>query len=48
MEEVQSAAARRYIPSQQYYFETIRPAEHADIIVYNDEPLLPAWDVRTI
>jgi uridine kinase len=37
---------RRYIPSQQFSFETIRPTEHADIIVLNDEPLQPAWEAR--
>jgi uridine kinase len=46
--EVEQRYRSRYVTSQQFYFETIRPAEHADIIVYNDEPLLPAWDVRTI
>lgn len=46
--EVEQRYRSRYIPSQQFYFATIRPAEHADIIVYNDEPLLPAWDVRAI
>lgn len=46
--EVEQRYRRRYIPSQQFYFETIRPAEHADIIVYNDEPLRPAWAVRTL
>jgi uridine kinase len=28
----------RYIPSQLFYFDKVRPADHADIIVYNDEP----------
>ena len=36
----------RYIPSQQHYFATIRPADHADIIVHNDEPQRPVWEVR--
>jgi uridine kinase len=45
--EVEQRYRSRYIPSQRFYFETIRPTEHADIIVYNDEPLRPAWDVRT-
>jgi len=45
--EVEERYRRRYIPSQQFYFETIRPTEHADIIVYNDEPLQPAWEART-
>ena len=46
-DEVEQRYRRRYIPSQQFYLETIRPAEHADIIVYNDEPLQPAWQART-
>lgn len=37
----------RYIPSQQFYFGTASPADHADIIVHNDEPQEPAWEVRT-
>ena len=45
--EIEQRYRRRYMPSQQFYFETIRPAEHADIIVYNDEPLQPAWEART-
>ncbi|MEV7988407.1 uridylate kinase [Micromonospora sp. NPDC085948] len=35
----------RYIPSQQLYFAAARPAEHADIVVHNDEPELPAWEI---
>ena len=46
-DEVEQRYRRRYIPSQHFYFETIHPAEHADIIVYNDEPLQPAWQART-
>lgn len=33
----------RYIPSQQLYFATARPAEHADIVVHNDQLQRPAW-----
>lgn len=47
-DEVEHRYRRRYIPSQQFYFETIRPADHADIIVYNNEPLQPAWHARTL
>ncbi|MGW3347379.1 cytidylate kinase family protein [Nonomuraea rubra] len=36
----------RYIPSQQLYFATARPTDHADIIVYNDQLQRPAWEVR--
>jgi uridine kinase len=37
---------RRYMPSQQFYFETVRPAQLADIIVHNDEPAYPEWETR--
>jgi len=36
----------RYIPSQQFYFATVRPTDHADIVVYNDELRQPAWEAR--
>lgn len=36
----------RYIPSQQLYFATARPTDHADIIVYNEQPQQPTWKVR--
>ena len=37
----------RYIPSQQFYFATVRPTDHVDIIVHNDEPQQPVWEART-
>ena len=37
----------RYIPAQQLYFATARPAERADIVVHNDEPQRPTWEVRS-
>jgi uridine kinase len=46
-DEVEQRYRRRYMPSQQFYFETVRPTEHADIIVYNDDPRRPAWEART-
>ncbi|MFW6692323.1 cytidylate kinase family protein [Streptomyces sp. MAR4 CNX-425] len=36
----------RYIPSQQLYFAVARPADRADVIVYNDQLQRPAWEVR--
>lgn len=36
----------RYLPAQELYFAEARPADHADVIVRNDEPLRPAWEVR--
>ena len=44
--EVERRFRDRYIPAQQLYFATVRPADHADIIVHNDEPQRPAWEVR--
>ncbi|MCA2216029.1 uridylate kinase [Wangella sp. NEAU-J3] len=34
----------RYLPAQRFYFATVRPAEHVDIIVHNDEPGMPVWE----
>jgi uridine kinase len=45
--EVERRYRSRYLPSQQFYFDTARPAEHADIIVHNDDPRQPAWEART-
>ena len=45
--EVERRFRTRYIPAQELYFATARPTDHADIIVHNDEPRLPAWEVRT-
>ncbi|MGN9846519.1 cytidylate kinase family protein [Nonomuraea sp. H19] len=44
--EIERSWRHRYIPSQQLYFATARPADHADIIVYNDQLHRPAWEVR--
>jgi uridine kinase len=45
--EVERRWRERYIPSQQFYFATVRPTDHADIIVHNDEPQRPGWEIRT-
>jgi uridine kinase len=37
----------RYIPAQRLYFATVRPTDHADIVVHNNEPSQPAWEIRT-
>jgi uridine kinase len=34
--EIERSWRHRYIPSQQLYFATARPTDHADIIVYNE------------
>jgi uridine kinase len=44
--EIERRFRTRYIPAQKLYLATARPADHADIIVHNDEPRLPAWEVR--
>jgi uridine kinase len=44
--EVERRFRTRYIPAQKLYFATARPADHADIIVHNDQPRRPAWEVR--
>jgi uridine kinase len=45
--EVERRWRERYIPSQQLYYATVRPTDHADIIVHNDEPQQPVWQTRT-
>jgi uridine kinase len=37
----------RYIPSQQFYFTTARPADNADIVVHNDDLQQPTWNTQT-
>ena len=44
--DVERRFRSRYLPSQQFYFDTVRPTDHADILVCNDEPQRPAWEVR--
>ena len=43
---VEQRFRNRYLPSQQHYFDTIRPTDLADIVVLHDEPERPAWEVR--
>ncbi|MFJ6166914.1 uridylate kinase [Micromonospora orduensis] len=45
--DVERRWRERYIPSQQLYVATARPTAHADIVVHNDEPRRPAWEMRT-
>lgn len=44
--EIERSWRTRYIPSQQLYYATAHPTDHADIIVYNDQLKRPAWEVR--
>ena len=41
--DVERRWRERYLPAQQLYFATVRPAERADVVVHNDEPQRPAW-----
>lgn len=43
---VEQRFRKRYLPSQQRYFDTIRPTDLADIVVHNDDPERPAWECR--
>ncbi|TYC00266.1 uridylate kinase [Micromonospora sp. WP24] len=45
--EVERRWRERYIPSQQFYFAAVRPTDHVDVIVHNDEPQQPVWEART-
>ncbi|RKN16582.1 uridylate kinase [Micromonospora musae] len=45
--EVERRWRERYIPSQQLYFAAVRPTDHVDVIVHNDEPEQPVWEART-
>ncbi|MFI7062636.1 cytidylate kinase family protein [Kribbella sp. NPDC050124] len=46
--EVERRYRSRYMPSQQFYFDTVRPTECVDIIVHNDNPQQPAWETRPL
>ncbi|MGW9194614.1 cytidylate kinase family protein [Micromonospora chersina] len=45
--EIERRWRERYLPAQQLYFATARPADHADIVVHNDEPQQPIWEHHT-
>ena len=45
--DVERRWRERYIPSQQLYLATVRPTDHVDVIVHNDEPQRPIWETRT-
>jgi uridine kinase len=45
--DVERRWRERYIPAQQFYFATVRPTDHVDIIVHNDEPRRPVWEPRS-
>jgi uridine kinase len=43
---VEQRFRNRYLPSQQHYFDTVHPTDLADVVVHNDEPERPVWEVR--
>jgi uridine kinase len=45
--EVDRRWPERYLPSQQFYFAAVRPTDHANTIVHNDEPQQPVWETQT-
>ncbi|WP_405069268.1 uridine kinase [Kribbella sp. NBC_01510] len=45
--DVERRWRERYIPSQQFYFATVRPTDQADIVVHNGNTQQPAWEART-
>jgi uridine kinase len=45
-DDVERRFRSRYRPSQQLYFDTVRPTDLADVVVRNDEPQRPAWKVQ--
>lgn len=46
-DEVERRFRSRYGPSQQLYDRTVRPTEHANVVVHNDEPQAPTWEIRS-
>ena len=44
--EVERRFRDRYLPAQQLYFDAARPIDQADVVVRNDEPQRPAWEIR--
>ena len=46
--EVTRRWRERYLPSQQFYVDTVRPTAHADIVVHNDDLQQPAWEIRKV
>ncbi|MFI5836151.1 AAA family ATPase [Micromonospora sp. NPDC051300] len=44
--DVERRWRERYLPAQRLYAATDRPVESADVVVRNDEPRRPAWEIR--
>ena len=45
--DVERRWRERYLPSQQLYAARAHPSDHADIVVHNDEPERPTWELRS-
>jgi uridine kinase len=43
---VEQRFRNRYLPSQEQYFDTIRPRDRAHVVIENDDPQAPRWEVR--
>lgn len=37
----------RYLPSQEHYFNTVKPTEITDVVVENENPERPSWLIRS-
>jgi uridine kinase len=46
-DDVEQRFRSRYLPSQRFYLDTVRPTDLVDIVVRNDEPERPGWVVRS-
>ena len=46
-ERVEERFRVRYLPSQEHYFDTVRPTDIADVVVHNEDPDRPAWEIRS-
>jgi uridine kinase len=44
---VEQRFRNRYQPSQEHYLNTMHPADRAHIIIDNDEPQRPRWELRS-
>ncbi len=46
-DDVERRFRMRYRPSQEFYLSTVRPTDHADVVIRNDDPQRPAWTIRS-
>ncbi|SBT39013.1 nucleoside/nucleotide kinase family protein [Micromonospora auratinigra] len=44
--DVERRWRERYLPAQRLYGRGVRPTDRADVVVHNDEPSQPAWEMR--